>query len=91
MILHLGGDVVIPLKDVIAIIDLDNSNDSVINKEFLSIAEEEGFIRRISDDEPKSFILAEIDKKSVIFLSPISSVTLVKRSKFIEVISIDRE
>ncbi|MFO7154007.1 MAG: DUF370 domain-containing protein [Caldicoprobacter oshimai] len=89
MILHLGGDVVVSMRNIIAIFDIETINASRINREFLHIAEEEGFVRRISDDEPKTFILAEIDKKSVVFLSPISSSTLLKRSSFIDGIALD--
>jgi extracellular matrix regulatory protein B len=87
MFLHIGGDVVIPLKNVIAILDIDTTTISKDTKEFLKVAEEEGFIKSISTDLPKSFIITENDKKSKIYLSPISSVTLQKRSGFIEDIS----
>lgn len=83
MILHLGGDVIVPIKDIIAIIDYETVAAKDTN-EFLKIAEEEGFIRRITDEPPKSFIIAEINKKSVIFFSPISSTTLLKRSSYID-------
>ena len=62
MFMHLGGDVVISLKDIISIMDIESSSTSSITKEFLKTAEDEGFIRRISEDEEKSFILTE--KKS---------------------------
>ncbi len=88
MTLHLGGDVVIPMKDIIAIFDLSTTQISEINDEFLDIAKDEGFIRKISDDEPKTFILAELDHKTMIFLSPISSSTLLKRTEFTNNISI---
>jgi hypothetical protein len=83
MFLHLGGDVVIPLKSIIAILDIETTTISKDTKDFLTVAEEEGFIESISDDLPKSFVITEIDKKSKIYLSPISSVTLQKRSSFI--------
>lgn len=88
MFIHLGGDVVISLKDVISIMDIESSNVSNNTKEFLKTAEDEGFIRRISDDEPKSFVLSEKDKKTIIYMSPISSVTLYKRAGFIDDISL---
>ncbi len=91
MILHLGGDVVVPVQDIIAIIDMETTEQSSINREFLKTAEEEGFIRRISEDPPKSFILTEIGKKTVIYMSPISSTTLLKRSGFIDGIALDRQ
>lgn len=87
MFLHIGGDFVVPIKNVIAILDLESTTLSKDTKDFLSIAEEEGFIESISDDIPKSFIITEIDKKSKIYLSPISSITLQKRAGFVDGIS----
>lgn len=84
MFLHIGGDVVIPVKNIIAILDIETTTTSKDTKDFLRIAEEEGFIESISDDLPKTFIITEVEKKSKIFLSPISSVTLQKRANFIE-------
>jgi ribosomal protein S8 len=88
MFIHLGGDIVISLKDVISIMDVESSNLSNTTKEFLSIAEDEGFIKKISEDDPKSFILTEKNNQTIIYLSPISSVTLFKRAGFIDNISI---
>lgn len=87
MFLYIGGDVVIPTKNIIAIMDIETTTISKASKEFLSIAEEEGFIISISEDLPKTFIITESDKKSKIYLSPISSVTLQKRSGFINEIA----
>ena len=86
MFLHLGGEFVIRLKDVISIMDLETTTISKITKEFLKTAEEEGFIINISDDIPKSYVITEVDKKSKIYLSPISSVTLFKRAKYLDTI-----
>lgn len=91
MVLHLGGDAVVPVEDIIAIIDIESANMSETNREFIKISEEEGFIEYISDDPPKSFVLAETGKKSRIFMSPISSATLLKRSGLTEEFSLDRE
>jgi hypothetical protein len=81
MILHLGGDAVVPMEYIIAIFDMENSCDSAVNREFINIARSEGIIKNISEDSPKSLVLAEINKKTMVFLSPISSVTLMKRSR----------
>lgn len=88
MFIHLGGDVVIPSKDIIAIIDLESGNFSNNTKEFIQIAEDEGFIEEISNEVSKSFILSEKDNKTKIYLSPISSVTLQKRLNFIDEVSL---
>ena len=79
--LHLGENVVVPIKDIIGIFDLDNTMYSSDTIQFLRMAEEDGFVERITEDKPKSFVIAEVNKKSKIYLSPISSSTLSKRTK----------
>ena len=79
MFLHIGGDYTIPLSDVIAIFDLEGTTINKDTREFLKVSEEEGFIRTISDNMPKSFIVTEKDNHSIIYLSPISAATLRKR------------
>ena len=89
MYLHLGGDVVVNLKDVIAIMDLDVTTVSKITREFLTVAEEEGFVINVSDDLPKSYVLTERDNESRLYVSPISSTTLLKRANSFKDFSID--
>jgi extracellular matrix regulatory protein B len=81
--LHLGENVVVPIKDIIGIFDMETSMYSSDTIQFLRMAEEDGFVERITKEKPKSFIIAEVDKKSKVYLSPISSATLTKRSKFL--------
>ncbi|KZL93013.1 extracellular matrix regulator RemB [Clostridium magnum] len=81
MFLHLGENIVVPIKDIIGIFDVETSMYSSDTTQFLRMAEEDGFVQRITKDKPKSFIIAEVDKKSKIYLSPISSSTLTKRSE----------
>ncbi|MBO8170010.1 MAG: DUF370 domain-containing protein [Thermoanaerobacteraceae bacterium] len=77
MYLHIGGDVLIRKKDIIAIIDYENVNRSQITEEFLELAELEGLLEKIDNDsQPKSFIVTD----SKVYLSSISSTTLYKRS-----------
>lgn len=82
MFLHLGENVVVPIKDVIGIFDVETSMYSSDTIQFLRLAEEDGFVERITKEKPKSFVIAEVNKKSKVFLSPISSVTLSKRTEF---------
>ncbi|WP_031368328.1 extracellular matrix regulator RemB, partial [Clostridium botulinum] len=74
-------NVVVPIKDVIGIFDMETSMYSSDTIQFLRLAEEDGFVERITKEKPKSFVIAEVDKKSKIYLSPISSATLTKRTK----------
>lgn len=80
MFLHLGENVVVPIKDIIGIFDLQNTMYSSDTIQFLRLAEEDGFVQRITEEQPKSFIIAEVNNKSKIYLSPISSTTLSKRT-----------
>lgn len=80
MYVHLGGNVVVPDNEIIAVFDIDVKEMSKDTREFLRIAEEEGFIVKISKENLKSFIVTERDKKSIIYLSPISSFTIIKRA-----------
>ncbi len=80
MFLHLGENVVVPVKDVIGIFDVDTTMYSSDTIQFLRMAEEDGFVERITKEKPKSFVIAEVNKKSKIYLSPISSSTLTKRT-----------
>lgn len=87
MTLHIGGNTVVPIRSIIAIIDLKGIEDSIISKEFMQVAEDEGFVMEVSDEEIKSLVLTEYKKETVIYMSPISSTTLLKRSTFVEDIS----
>ncbi|NLK94930.1 MAG: DUF370 domain-containing protein [Clostridiales bacterium] len=80
MFLHLGENVVVPIKDVIGIFDLQTAMYSSDTIQFLRMAEEDGFVEKITNEQPKSFVIAEVDKKSKIYFSPISSSTLTKRT-----------
>jgi regulator of extracellular matrix RemA (YlzA/DUF370 family) len=84
MFLHVGGDYIISAKDIIAIMDIERTTVSNDTRNFLKIAEEEGFTITLAIDEmPKSFIVAQDKHKSKIILSPISTNTLLKRYKIL--------
>jgi hypothetical protein len=93
MFLHIGKNIVVNTRDIIAIIDISGSAGSKDTDNFISIAEEEGFVERVSGEEVKSVIISERTEKirkskktskSVIYFSPISSATLCKRANFIK-------
>lgn len=83
MYVHLGGDTVVLQKDIIAIFDLEITSISKITREFLHVAEEEGFVVNVSEDLPKSYVLTEKDNESKVYISPISAATLLKRANSI--------
>ena len=81
MYLYLGQDTVVPSSSVIAVFDMDNASQSRITMDFLRRAEKEGRLVSITDDLPKSFAVCVEDGKTVVYLSQLSSSTLLKRSE----------
>ena len=81
MYLHLGQNVVVPEASVIGVFDLDNTTGSHITRKFLGAAEKAGLVISVSDDLPKSFIVCGGDSEMSIYLSQLSSQTLLKRSE----------
>lgn len=80
MYLHLGQNVVVSEADVVGVFDLDNTTGSHITRRFLSEAEKKGRVKTVSDELPKSFILCGKNKEFVVYLSQLSSQTLLKRN-----------
>ncbi len=82
MYLHIGSDRMVYSGDIIAIFDFENTTTSKITREFLAVSQEEEFIVNVSEEDlPKSFIVTEFRGKNTVYISPISSATLIKRLK----------
>lgn len=79
MYLHLGKNTVVNTSNIIAIMDLESSSLSSNTREFLKVIEEEGFVRSVTDELPKTFVICEIDGQSVVYVTNISSKTLAGR------------
>ncbi len=78
MYLHLGQDMVVRKCDILGIFDLDNTSHSHITRQFLKNAEKSGRVRDISGELPRSFIVTA-DGESLVYLSQISTLTLLRR------------
>lgn len=75
MFVHVGGDVMVAKKDIIAVISTD-AKRSVITREFFDVAREEGFLVSIAPQgKEKSYVMTGRE----IYISPISCSTLKKR------------
>lgn len=79
--LHLGKDVSVNTKNIIAILDLESTSVSKHTREFLKIVEEEGFVRNVSEEIPRTFVLCEINGQSVVYITNISSKALAGRTE----------
>ncbi|WP_079474465.1 extracellular matrix regulator RemB [Marinococcus halophilus] len=78
MFIHLGDGTVIRSKDVIAILDSNSQNSSSITRQFLQAVESDDK-EQIADSEAKSVVVTE----EKVYFSPISSLTLKRRSQII--------
>ena len=80
MYIHLGQETVVKEEEIIGIFDLDSTTISKHTRKYLNVAEKKGMVINVSYELPKSFIVCNKNKKSKIYISQISSSTLLKRS-----------
>lgn len=81
MFLHLGQDTIITTDEIIGIFDIDTTTVSKATRTYLTAKEKSGNVINVSYELPKSFIVT-LDKSTGeknVYISPISSVTLLKR------------
>jgi hypothetical protein len=84
MYLHLGKNVVVTHKSILAVFDIDNSSQSYLTREYLYRLEKVGRVINVSEDIPKSFVVCVGDDGSqTAYLSQLSSAALLKRSESI--------
>lgn len=79
MYLHLGSDIVILKKNIVGIFDLDTSTISKHTKGYLSLAQKEGRVINVSYELPKSFVVSIENGCTLVYISQLSSQTLLKR------------
>lgn len=79
MYLHVGGDVVVAMRDVIGIFDMERTTVSRVTRSFMTMAEDDGFVMTVGDDLPKSYVISEENNRYVVYVTPISAATLRKR------------
>ena len=85
MYIHLGNNVMLPTNEKIGIFDIENTSISKRTRDFLNRAEKEGRVITITYDLPRTFVIAgKTLKDSKIYISQISSSTLLKRTGYID-------
>lgn len=80
MHLHIGGDYTVRKSEIVGIMDIENTSVSKITREYFKNAEKSGKVINVSSDLPKSFIITESKKEIKVYISPISSATLLRRA-----------
>lgn len=80
MYLHLGQDVIVHTDSILGIYDMDTATWSKHTRAFMSAMERSGNVVPLFEDLPKSCILCEEGGVPTLYLSQISTATLLKRS-----------
>lgn len=80
MYLHLGQDVVVRTKDIVAIFDIENASIGKATRNYLRLAEEHGEVINVSYELPKSFVVCQNEAGTKVYISQISPATLKKRN-----------
>ena len=81
MLLHVGNDVMIPLSDIIFILDINTYSKSKINQHFIDRSKNKIIHNNQKDTTSKSLIVMKKGEKTILYYSPISSITLKKRAE----------
>lgn len=81
MYIHLGQDTVVKKSDIIGIFDLDTATVSKRTRDYLAKAEKAGRVVNVSTELPKSFIVCTREDGQIIYISQISTATLLKRNE----------
>lgn len=79
MYLHLGENTVVRTDNIIGIFDMDTSTISKWTKDYLSNATKNKRVINVSMELPKSFVLCNENNEIKVYVSQISSQTLMKR------------
>ncbi len=81
MYIHLGGETVIELRDIVGIFDMDGTTVSKSTRLFLADAEKGGRIVNVTDDLPRSFVVcADREGNETVYVCQISPATLRRRA-----------
>ena len=76
MLIHLGGDVAIPGRSIIMILNSDAEKSSAV-KDYLAVVKEENFVNDLTvNGLGRTFIITDRG----VFISSVSSATLKRRS-----------
>lgn len=81
MYIHLGGEAVVRSGDIIGIFDIENTSVSKITKEYLAGAGKRKSAVTVSYDLPKSFAVTVEGGRERVYISSVSSVSIIKRSR----------
>ena len=84
MYIHVGNEKLVKTQEIIGIFDLESTTISKRTRDFLTKAEKKKEVITVSYELPKSFVLCSSKRRQqTIYISQLSSSTLLKRSETI--------
>lgn len=81
MYLHLGQDTVITTESIVVMFDIDACTVSKKTRDFLASAEKNGEVVNVSYELPKSFVVCRKQEKTVVYITQLSTKTLLSRTE----------
>ena len=81
MYIHLGQDVIVRARDIVAILDIDTASVGKTTRDYLKAAQREGIVVSITDELPKSVVVCDGEDGRQVYISQISTATLAKRAE----------
>ena len=80
MFIHIGNNISVLSREIIAIFDMEIATTMRDSRGFLKMCEEEDFIENVLPQEmPKTIVVTEKEGRSKVYLSPIAAATIKKR------------
>ena len=76
----MGQHIIVNEREIVGVFDLDNSTISRHTRDFLSRAQKEGRVVNVSMELPKSFVVCEKNGRETVYISQISTATLLRRA-----------
>lgn len=83
MWLHLGNEFVIDDREIIGVFDMDNTTVSPHTRRLLARMQKENRVVNVSAELPKSFVVCRRNGQTLVYITQVSSNTLLKRSLLI--------
>ena len=81
MYIHLGGDTVVPLREVVGIFDMDGTTLSKSTRSFLADAQKGGRVVNVTTELPRSFVVsADTHGNEMVYICQIAPATLRRRA-----------
>lgn len=77
MFIHIGGDVIISLRDLVAIVDVASMEKGPFNAQSIQLWNERGCLQKVVPDQANSWVITT----NKVYASPISAATLRKRAE----------